>query len=324
MNKTQFLANSYVQGFLVWAAHQLPELKVHLNISLRGTGRSGGRIGPGVSGEFTGIENLTEAYHWRAAWTHPRHGLIESNDWHSTQISIKRLGSDLKAELLGNSPDDKFCLSVCSAIVAWGGDRNDMVGAIPFLRTQRKGLPSYLSKVKNTLSLTTADTDGLDGICEMNAMLTKVHALASDDGLPIYDSRVAGAVGSLVELYRQSLAIPWGEIPSPLRFKATDYALRRRARGLRPMRIEVLDPGVITRGSSLPDRSRRAREWSSCKVRLGWLIQGVLVKAEVLGLPLYSCEKSTVDKMHAFEAALFMMGFNVDSMAHSAKPGRLN
>ena len=80
--------------------------------------------------------------------------------------------------------------------------------------------------------------------------------------------------------------------------------------------MELLDPGVITRGSSPVERLRRANEWSSCKVRLGWLIEEILKKAEMLGRPLFVSEKSVAAKMHAFEAALFMMGFDVESTAH--------
>lgn len=40
-------------------------------------------------------------------------------------------------------------------------------------------------------------------IGRMNSTLAKVHALYATDGLPIYDSRVAGAVASLVELWER-------------------------------------------------------------------------------------------------------------------------
>jgi hypothetical protein len=196
-----------------------PKLTVNLNISRKGTGCNGGACGPGVQGTFSGVEAVAGVYYWKSSWCDGTRE-VSSGDWESTKKSIELLKKWLSCAIDREKPSSDACLRASQAIVAWGGDRNPRVGAVRFLRGEGGNLANYLSRAKRVLSLSEASLDKLDGICEMNAMLTKVHALAAVDGLPIYDSRVAGAIGALVEMHRQDLKKPWQTIPSPLRFMA--------------------------------------------------------------------------------------------------------
>ena len=183
-------------------------------------------------------------------------------------------------------------------------------------------LVDYLRGTRETFALCTADLDNLIDIQMMNSMLSKVHALLASDGLPIYDSRVAAAIGALVELYRQLTNQPWLNIPESLRFRVPYYHNNRQVRYLQGciqhQSVNVIDPGVFNAGNQLA----RARQWASAKIRLGWLLDAILEKSEsnssekrAKHRPVIEAktvlDQSRAAKMHAFEAGLFMIGFNV-------------
>jgi hypothetical protein len=328
-SKIEFANDPDVDEFVSWAQNALRCVQVSLAITRRGTGCAGGTLGPGVnnlnaSNRFIGIEAITDAYHWRSQWldrwTDPSQPTLRiSGDWVSTKHTIVCLSNLLRGELLKNDPDGTACLDICTEIVKWGGGRNLAAGAVLFLKglTKLGYLQKYLIDRAKDFDLDNADLNSLGGTLMMNAMLTKVHALVAEDGLPIYDSRVAGAMGALVELYRQSLSSPWQAIPRFLRFPATEDPFGRRSvNGLnvRAGWVPVLNPGVIIRGNGPRGVARRAIEWSSCKIRLGWLIESILKRAIRDGNPFFVDQPTLHDQMHAFEAALFMIGFDVSCL----------
>ena len=312
MDKQKFLEDPNVTGFVSWVARILPELTVYLDISSAGTGRANGQRGPGVSGTFKGLSEIVNAYHWRASWQDNQGKEVFSGDWETTRDSLFLLSQWIRYEVDQGSQEGS--LAAAKAIVKWGGDRGHArkppVGAIPFLESL-PDLQGYLRTARDVLSLEKANTDDLKYILEMNAMLTKVHALLAEDGLPIYDSRVAAAAGALVERYRRSIGLSWIRIPEVLRFRATDRVNRRRVVGLREFDHLTLDPGVFDR----QNRAVCASDWSSAKVRLGWLLGAILGEAERIGCPLIepgtTADESLPAQMHAFEAGLFMIGFDV-------------
>ena len=311
LTKSNFNKDPHVKGFVNWAADTLHELQVSLKVSRRGTGRVAGSIGPGVPAvesvgsspdaryQCTGIEKITKAYHWLSEWRYPTtHNVERSGDWTTTKCSLGKLGDLLRNELSSSKPNPTTCFEICKAILNWGGERAPERGARPFLEKHHasRTLCSYLNKCADTFNLAKADLSQLTDVKLMNAMLTKVHALAAVDGLPIYDTRVAGATGALVELYRRTKQL--GHIPTLLRFRATEHSqrinkassFRRRVKGM-TLPGPVVDPGVIPSVTAkLADKKQaeeliRAGEWSSCKIRLGWLMEAVLQNAEKNGNP---------------------------------------
>lgn len=321
MDKKQFLSNSEVESFVSWACEYLPNMKVNFNISRKGTGtikrKDGekGYSGPGVVGSFAGLDAIVTEYQWAAKYQYINKSgsviTVNSCDWTSTSKSLTELSDEFKCIL--NKGDLNEVRSICRGILGWGGDRNPSVGAWPFLNKLGDNLVDYLINARDTLDLNKADLHKLDQVSEMNAMLTKVHAFASEDGLPIYDSRVAAAIGSIIEIYRQSMHIQ--QIPSLLLFPATDNKNSRRVLGLQCLERSVLDPGRISRGRTVKEIRRRAHTWSSCKVRLGWLMAAIIERSTSHNIPLFNqstiLNDSLISKMHAFEGALFMIGFDV-------------
>jgi len=323
VNKEEFLDNPDVMAFGQWAASALPAISVQLRISNRGTGQVRGcngdptTFGPGVSGRFVGIESITNAYQWLGRWVDAAGNNTDSCNWVSTHSSLRGLSQYLK-DCIGNGAliEVQNC---CSQILLWGGDRNPAVGAGRFINELDGNLINYLIASKQQYSLASANTDHTDSILEMNAMLTKIHALASDDGLPIYDSRVAAAIGCLVEIYRQSMNPPWFSLPDPLVFKSVDNSVRRRVTGMTGLPHPVLDPGRICRATTTKGKLVRSREWSSSKIRLGWLMEQIISESITNKKPLFTnlplLDDSMTAKMHALEAALFMIGFDVTSLS---------
>lgn len=288
MNKQAFLANQDVEDFLVWLARELPRLKIRLDIK-----RS--RFVPlGVQVDVTGLENVLAHYTWKS------HGMA-TGDWAETRARLDALAHALRDAVRRDSNPD--ALDACRNILQWGGNRNWNRGAYPFLSARAAAgvLCQYLKETSAAFALDTADADALVPPIEMlNSMLTKVHALYATDGLPIYDSRVAAAIASLVEMWRVAIGKSGDPLPAPLTFPATTVSrtVHRRFPHARA-------PGVMTYGAP-----ETAGQWASAKVRLGWVMEQILGSMPAL---FSDCcpTPSLADRMHAFEASLFMVGYDV-------------
>ena len=147
------------------------------------------------------------------------------------------------------------------------------MGAMPFLRGLRDEgrLVSYLQRCTASMRLDTATSVSLKSIEKMNSMLTKVHALLSDDGLPIYDSRVAGSAAALVEMFRLESGI--SDTPqADLLFPSVGGATRKRQvtacfRMRRGTRQSVIWTIRSIRSDGLTQRFVLAVSWSLCFIK---------------------------------------------------------
>lgn len=297
MNRKQFLDDPEVAEFVTWLAAFAGRLRVELNI-----GRSR-RVPEGVVKTVHGFDGVIDAYVWHAGWNDDNNSPVESLDWDSTARSLKRLGETFRAALASQS--DEATMRACLAAFEWGGERNIAVGARPFLEAKRASgqLVTYLKATREAFRLSSGRLDQLGAIENVNSMLTKVYALASDDGLPIYDSRVAAAMASLVELFRVRTRRAWRQVPAELLFPTMDAAPRRKLVGLHAA-------ALISKGAAIyytqPDMAAR---WASAKLRLGWIAEDLLRQApQLLSAQAHS-------RLHAFEASLFMIGYDVRSLA---------
>lgn len=126
-----------------------------------------------------------------------------------------------------------------------------------------------------------------------DAGLTKIHALFDGSGSPIYDSRVGAATGMLYSLYCQQrterrkplLAFPSGA-----------------ARG-----SQIRNPGAFLEGLAAPQFSAiEYAEWARWQVRLGWIVRAVLKRTD-----WFAGEGEMPARCHAFEASLFMLGYDL-------------
>lgn len=296
MDRNAFRTSPDVITFTNWLADRHRSLSIGLDI------KSSRFVPGGIRTDLTGLDALLPRYRWSTQ------GSV-TGDWRETQQCLRKLGDALKQAIECKSDD--AALAACCAILAWGGNRNSRTGALPYLSVlhSKKALVDYLDAARRAFALDGAVIDaGRPQAAKMNSMLTKVHALASADGLPIYDSRVAAAIAALVELWRRESRMEHAPLPRELVFPAT-----MSDRSVLYLFDDAQDPGVM---SYAPDKAAEtAARWSSAKIRLGWLMSSILEKAP----GLFVAEEEG-DRMHAFEASLFMIGYDVACL-RANRPG---
>lgn len=308
MTKADFLKNKDVEGFIEWLSnrHEVdlsavrpehPEGKDPISISTIPVClniKKSRFVPKAINIQTTGIEGVLSHYTWKST------GMVRG-DWVETKARLTALSHALRSAVL--SPSNTTTLAACRDILEWGGNRDWAVGAYPFLNRMAAAgtLCDYIADTGMAFSLATADESALAPPTElMNAMLTKVHALYATDGLPIYDSRVAAAIASLVEMWRIDAGKVDTNLPPNLTFPAT-----MRSRTVLRLFPHAKHSGVMTYGAP-----GTVAQWSSAKVRLAWIMEGVLTKLPKL---FSTCcpTPSLADRMHAFEASLFIIGYDV-------------
>jgi hypothetical protein len=275
--------NSALHSFAAWLASRSHLLEFPLRISPS-------RYAPGgVRADCTGLEQVLARYCWNG------------ENWQQTKQGIDRLRRDLAAAIRIRDANirEQECLRACLNIVRWGGERNRKVGASLFLTGKRAAhsLVECLITAGNALAvrLPVNAARRFRPVEKMNSMLAKVHAFHSEDGLPIYDSRVAFAAAALVEIYRKELSLSWDSVPEEVAFPAIDRARRITSYD------DVCDPGFLYRNAA-----SCTAEWCSAMVRLGSVFRQVLTSAP----KLFRAEDSLQKRMHALEASFFMLGCN--------------
>lgn len=289
MTKNKYFQDPSVSQFCTWLTSTLPQLKICLNI------KPSRFVPSGLHAVCNGINQILGHYKWCTS-------AVPSGDWPNTKVYLTTLSQGLqKAVASGNQPNT---LQVCHDVLVWGGNRNWGTGAWPFLQKMASAgnLCQYLSNTGTALKLTTANTGTLaPPVSSMYSMLSKVHAVNATDGLPIYDSRVAAAIASLVELWRDSAGISQTPLPPSLSFQAIPSGNRS---------VLNLFPGAQNPGKlSYPNHQTPAL-WAGAMVRLGWLMECVLQSNPSI-LSQCCANPTLAGRMHALEAALFMIGYDV-------------
>lgn len=187
--------------------------------------------------------------------------------------------------------DWKCAQAVCFDLLVWGGERNQARGARAELEMLAARLCDYLRGCDALMRLDTAvlAADGsLAGVPHFGSMWVKIYAVMT--GTPIYDSRVAGAIGILVETWRIQTGTTHTPLPVELTFPAVANRHDRTVHRRYPL---AQDPGRLHYGlATTPAR------WAGATVRLGWLIEELLRGDRDWRIA------------HSLEAALFMAGYD--------------
>jgi hypothetical protein len=319
MTRSDFLKDQDVMDFIEWLAYPTGG-----DFSAIRSGHTGGKkpfsiltfpicldiktsrfVPEGVKVRVKGIEGVLSHYTWKSAGMH-------KGDWPETKMRLADLSGALRNAV--RSGNNSTTLNACRDILVWGGNRDWNVGAWPFLAgmATAETLCQYIADTGASFSLATGRLSALaPPVGLMNSMFTKVHALYAGDGLPIYDSRVAAATATFVEMWRVDTGKSGTPLPPALAFPATTTS--RTVHRLFP---NADHPGVMAYGAP-----GTITQWSSAKVRLGWVMEGVL--NTLPGLFSDCCKTpSLADRMHAFEASLFMIGYDVICLGCSLKADR--
>lgn len=295
MKREQFLAQPEVEAFVEWLVVNLPALTFKLRF------KSSKFVPGGLTVDVQGFEHVLGHYRWKASWLDASQQPVDSATWAETQRSLGQLREWLASAV--NANDEQQALQACLQILRWGGVR----GAIPFLhRLAAQGrLSSYLRKMAGLMSL-----DGDNDLADLDAHsverfdsgLTKIHALLDLTGSPIYDSRVGAAIAMLYSLFRQQWA---GKGKPLLKFPSGG------ARG-----DQVRNPGAFAGSLAAPQFSTiEYAEWARWQVRLGWIIRAVLERTH-----WFADQGALPARCHAFEASLFMLGYDLRCFDVTAVP----
>ncbi|AET95578.1 hypothetical protein BYI23_F000270 (plasmid) [Burkholderia sp. YI23] len=309
MKKTEFLTpGGAADRFCDWLAKRLPELDIHLKFA------ASKAIPGGLDVKVHGIEEVLRRYYWNAKFT-DRHGkTIVSDDWASTRQSLHELGNWLRASV--DAGNETAAATAAFAILGWGG----VSSAKPFIERKRDEgtLCAYLSGLAPLFSLDgEVDTDQLtaENVERFDSGMTKIHAIFDTTGSPIYDSRVGAALAMLFEIFRHETESPQQPVKNGLLFPSGE------ARG-----NQVRDPGGLGLGlPAAPQFYTRAvppHTWARWQVQTGWIIQSVLQRNPQLFPSLESPDdrEPLAARCHAFEASLFMIGYDLRCLAREIDP----
>ncbi|WP_175190410.1 MULTISPECIES: hypothetical protein [Burkholderia] len=306
MDRHAFLEQRPVADFVSWLVEHLPTLPVHLRFA-----RS--KFVPGgLDVRVDGIEDVLAHYCWRNEWLDPGTGRrVASQDWATTRSSLHRLSVLLRTSVADG--DDARAGAAAREVLRWGGVHS----AIPFIRSKvrRRAFCTYLQSLAPLFALAGSQkTDDLHArnVERFDAGMTKVHALFDVTGSPIYDSRVGAALAMLYELFRRDAE------STGIRHELLGFP-SGQARG-----AQIRDPGALgfARAPQFYTNQVPRACWARWQVRTGWILR------EVLGRTAWFDDEPQVDgvspmaaRCHAFEAALFMIGYDLRSLAHASGSG---
>ena len=280
MDKATFLSNEKTETLVGFIQEWSKTVKIKLY-------QPKSRFAPsGLDKTVQGIEQVTENYVWKSRWM--KTGVpVHSQDWLTTRESMQQLATCLQDALA--SENECILLEMCCGVLTWGGVNK----AQDFLLSQTRGgeLAPYLLKVRNAFH--DDSLESLSVVQRMDSGMTKIHALLSDDGLPIYDSRVAASMAELADKAFKGDVDPLFLFPV-----ANARGEQQRA----PCRISK-------EGAGFPSlyKKNNAYPWAAAQQKTKWLLQEVLVRTPLL----FAAEKELPRRMHAFEAGLFMAGYNL-------------
>lgn len=308
MDRKSFLAQPGVMAFVAWLAERLPTLPVRLRFA-----RS--KFVPrGIDTSVSGIEAVLAQYRWRAHWCDPRTGKpVESDDWATTRESLERLGTWLR-ESVANG-DELAAGAAAHEVLRWGGVR----GAIPFIesKVRQNAWCVYLKELAPRFALDGEQT--LEALHEGNVQrfdsgLTKIHSLLDATGSPIYDSRVGAALAMLYELFRhdaerRGVRHDWLGFPSG-----------------QPRGRQIRDPGELGYMASPQFHTPAVKRevWARWQLSAGWIIRATLDRTALFAAePAGETMSHIAMRCHAFEAALFMIGYDLRSLPDDADAVRV-
>ena len=175
MKRDAYLEDPDVSDFVAWASNLVTgEWGLHHSW----TGKQGNIPNFGFR-----CDSLYEAY------TH--------YDWYGNFEGAVNLMDDFRSKLqdaIGDGDSTRF-LDTAISIMKWGGIHNER--RLPGLGSRALDV---LTEAGSKLDPGLADTDELAGFGPMGSGYSKIYSLLLDD-FPIYDSRVACAMTSLIRLF---------------------------------------------------------------------------------------------------------------------------
>ena len=294
LEKYNFLRMPEVSDFSEWLSEMSDKLSVELKI------KKSRFVENEIKTNCVGFKKILDNYHWKSSWNDPFSSRVyQSKNWTQTRDSLEALSRLLVQSI--ESGDDVKTFSVCEQILIWGGNRDARKGATPQLKylVSKNELLQYLERAKIIFEGDTISTDNITtNVKFAGSMWTKIYALNSVSGTPIYDTRVAAAICTLLAIFRHETK-SWTSKGSLLNFSVSTREKKRS-------RFTLPNSDVI----SFSFLQNNSAEWTENTLKLSWIIESVISKRPLL----FGNEKNMKTKKHAFEACLFMLGYDTENL----------
>jgi hypothetical protein len=290
MDRQTFLAQADVQGFIKYLTESGKNLPVQFNIL-------GSQFADENQNTVLGFDQVLAQYQWRSYWSDWRshNQNVRSASFDETYQSLSQLRERLQTAIREGHTQEAY--QTCRAILQWGGvDNTGTIEVLDQLR-QENTFIDHLQQLTAVVDADRYDRQQLTAF-QMNSGWTKIAALASQTHVPIYDSRVGAAISWLYHRYRQQ---------HPQHTRGLSF-LAGTARG-RQIRNPAQLPAACQPQRLLSYGAKGAVEWIVAIIELNWLMEDLLVN--VGWFPQYPDLKQ---KKHAFEAMLFMIGYDLCSV----------
>lgn len=217
-------------------------------------------------------------YEWKFSVDLPDNGRSEGKCYNETVAFLNTQKEQLQKSR--KREDNAGFVKAADAVLRWGHVYQSQA-----LSGLGEEAMSHLTANVDRLDPARADLDGFAGLKPMSAGFSKLYALLVPD-FPIFDSRVACALASLVRLFchEQSLEA----VPETLKIDVPqDRATVTRDPSCKHFRFERISSGSTTR-------------YARSNVMAAWLL-GKLAR--------HSPFSAQSDPLHALQSAMFMVGY---------------
>ena len=278
MKQDAYLQDADVARFLEWVE---PLVAGHKSIHICWKSR-------GHRFECTTLEQAYLRYNWRGK-VERDNGSTETiatfeetarafDEWRQTMGAV--MGRD------GSNPDDhELFIRTAKRIRRWGGIRKhgdlDKLGSRAF---------AVLSENARRLDPGSGDTDDLRSFRHMGSGYSKIYAMMIPS-LPIYDSRVAGALTSLILIHRRRCELPG--VPETLQLGVPQSQGKQR-------RNPSAGPYAFP---TIWDSAAHGRRYAVSNLKAAWLIADMARRGE----PFAGMDHDR--RILALQSALFMTGY---------------
>ena len=272
MKRAEYLNDPHVASFIDWAAPLVTGRR-----PLRHTWHSP------KWGEWSckTLFDAFQTYDWQFSTTLPGHSIPCCGRTYADTVRVlDELSNQLQSSV--ERGDSTGFLDAAITVVRWGQVRQNIAS----LQTLGDRALARLTASARLLNPDEADLHRLSDVRPMNSGFSKIYSLLID-GFPIYDSRVACGLGSLVRLFCEETRCDG--IPTQLAF------------GIPPSR------GSVSRNPSSDHLvfprlwSTSTRRYAESNVRAAWLLDSLSAR------PPFS--ELGHERQRALQSAMFMIGY---------------
>jgi hypothetical protein len=286
MTKQEYLKNPSVREFVKWIR---PKLSVKNSFIHSYTDAKSK-----VIYNFDSIYDAYEKYKWQFSLLSPDSNLeVTGKSFDESTNQLRLLSIGLKGSI--NSKNKDSCKKYCKGILQWGlGSGNAYKNNCKYLDNNLINTTHVLkiwSEVLNLNDIDLSDKIIYKGI-KINAGFTKIYSVIVNDFI-IYDSRVGAALCMLVREFCKESNI--NDVPKELCFAwdngKTDNPAHKFRRN--PDKGNYKFPKL------------KNNNWIEMNVKASWLLKEILEGGN-------SKFRSLSDPLRSLEAALFMIGYQIN------------